>query len=372
MTRHLGAVAAVLAAVLAATAPAAHAGDKTYSVWMTPASSAAAPDAVFEAAIRNTDSNNQRLGSVNLTAPRYLPVGNGFEVVSASVSGAASTATATTDGQVVRVRGLSLAPGRTATVRMVVDTTSAGGTWTWSTAAKQANDFNGTGNDFVLEAGVSSLATEVTQSADARVAVPCPEEEPTVTDTSCRLSITWRGRGPVPGGASAAALSATTRDAAADDGLVDYAVTLSAIAQPAREGNAGVLSAALPTAEQIDCLGLTESSPVTGVLTGPLNREKTVVWTVDAAVPFTRPADAVCYGGQTPGVPNPQFPLGGAPVLIGGALLFPQALPDCTLVPGGPVQVRLTPCMTQRALRGGDQVTTSVVPSTTIDPAWRG
>ncbi len=106
-----------------------------------------------------------RVGAVNLTAPA------GVTVVSASIGGTAignctpktPKATSCLTGSVIELRNLDISPGGSLAVSMSVDTPPPPGCTKaapcqWSAVAKQCNDFNGSGNDFTLDAGSSQLA----------------------------------------------------------------------------------------------------------------------------------------------------------------------------------------------------------------------
>ena len=109
------------------------------------------------------ETAHQQLGSANLFWP------SGFDVTAATVSpgsaslGASCTLNGFADGPCVQLRGLSLAPGESATTTMTVRTPSPCASYTWQIEAKQANNYSGTpGNDFDLDNANSSLTTQVT------------------------------------------------------------------------------------------------------------------------------------------------------------------------------------------------------------------
>jgi len=100
--------------------------------------------------IHNESGSNTTLGSLNLTMP------SGITLQSVTDPNA-STSTATT----LQMRNLNLAPGAVYPVTFTIAAPNACGTVQWSVAAKQSNDFNGTGNDFQLEqsSGLTTLIT---------------------------------------------------------------------------------------------------------------------------------------------------------------------------------------------------------------------
>lgn len=98
--------------------------------------------------ITNT-SNQANLGSANVTAP------TGITLTGASPSGIATVVGAS----LLELRSLDLAPGGVATVSISarVECAANNGPYTWGFNVKQANDFNGTpGNDLVQDASVTN------------------------------------------------------------------------------------------------------------------------------------------------------------------------------------------------------------------------
>jgi hypothetical protein len=160
----------VLLALLGACAVAspAAAATKPYSVVMSPSTVAAAANVAFTATFTNR-TDQQQLGSANLTAPA------GFSLVSASVPAPAS---ATLSGNVVQLRNLALQPGASVTATVVADVPCADGTFAWSVIAKQSNNFSGPpGNDLgpLVQSSLTTVVTGgcalrfATQPANARV-----------------------------------------------------------------------------------------------------------------------------------------------------------------------------------------------------------
>ena len=333
------AVGALLGVALMAPSGAA-AADKTYTVKVGPASAPASSDATYTAVYRNTGSGPQPLGSANLTAPE------GFVVKSAS----SSQGEAAVSGRTVQLRNLNLAPGASLTATLVADTTGVTGYWSWSSAAKQSNDFNGTGNDFYLDLLGSSLVTEVTPNDGAGGSqVACPEEPANAQDTTCRNTVVHRGI--VPG---------------TESNPQYFTASLKAIATPALAGNAGTLSLRLPTAENIDCLTFSETSPVSGSVTGPGNRSKVVTFTIDM------PQALGAVGGLCYAQPTPFATVGpGVPFVVGQTPFFTGALPDCS-VAGLPSIGVATPCIRSKSVVAGNQVIVAEIPAFPPDPYFRG
>lgn len=357
--------AAVAAAAAGISAPAAaqtSEARKTFTVAVGPAEVVSGPEQTFAVRIANT-SEKQRLGSVDLRAPSYGEgdAATGFELLGASVG----RGTATIADGVVRLRSLDLAPGAATVAQVVADTTSATGTWAWTAQGKQANDFNGTGNDVLLDAAGSSLTTTVAAPVGG-VSRTCPEEAAGPTQ-SCRLSVTWVGEGafPPPPDPAPVATGAMMRSAAAAGGTTQYAITLAVEASAVAPGNSGDLTLGLPASRQLNCLGFAEWSPVTGVFTGPTQRDKTVEITVDAAVALGEEPPGVCYAGPTPAAFDPAYPP-SVPFAEGASVFFPAVLGPC---PEGTAAV--LPCLRSADEVGGDWHYVVEVPATVVDPYVR-
>ena len=139
-------------ASIAATASAAP-NKKTFSASVSPnpliagGSYSVAPRAPIQYTLTNTSSSAE-LGSANVTVPSG--------VAASAVSTNAGTALLV--GTVIQLRNLSLSPGESATVGVSaqVECASNQAPYRWTTATKQSNDFNGTGNDL---AGTSPTST---------------------------------------------------------------------------------------------------------------------------------------------------------------------------------------------------------------------
>jgi hypothetical protein len=127
---------------------------KCYKVDLSPASFVAGSTQQLTAKLTN-ESGGQSLGSSNLTAPAGYTVTN---------IGTPSRGTATLSGNTVQLRGLSLPVGQNVTVPFTVQAPAAAGSSTWTSTAKQSNDYNGTGNDFVLDpkSGLTTTTTSGT------------------------------------------------------------------------------------------------------------------------------------------------------------------------------------------------------------------
>ena len=145
----------LLAAVGAPSAGASSSGScsssgKCYLALVAPQSAVAGVSEAFTVTVTN-EATTQTLGSVQVTAP------SGFVVTGAS-GGTASY----TSGLALFLN-LGLSPGQSATLTIDATAPCSASTSAWGTEAKQSNQFNGSGNDFVLDPG-SSLAASVSGS----------------------------------------------------------------------------------------------------------------------------------------------------------------------------------------------------------------
>jgi len=149
--------------LLWALAPAASAGTcassagKCYTVTVAPAAFASGASVPFTITITN-ESPSQTLGSVNITPPAVYSI--------TSMNAASPHGSATFTAGTIQFRNLNLpVNGGTETLALTADTVA--GAYTWATAAKQSNDFNGIGNDFFLDASGSSVTTTGSATANS-------------------------------------------------------------------------------------------------------------------------------------------------------------------------------------------------------------
>lgn len=206
--------AGVVVLLTLAVAPPASAANKPYSLVISPATVTGGTTVTMTATFTN-ETAHQRLGAANLMPPTH------FQVTSASVPPpgtarlASSCTVGTLIGPCVQLRNLALPPGQSVTVTMSVNTSAATcgspTSYTWSVQAKQANNFNGVGNDLDLDANRSSLTTTVSCTATST----CPR-----------------------GGSCSISLSTSTS-------------TLEVTAGPSNE--AGTLTAAAESSQQLVC-----------------------------------------------------------------------------------------------------------------------
>jgi hypothetical protein len=147
---------------------AAHAAPdrKAYTVTVSPGSVGAGQTVGFTFTATN-DSGSQSLGSINLTAPLDFTLVGDPQPPTRQSDGA-TIGTATRVGTtLIELRGLSLPPSDTVTVSFSAEApcvqSGGPGADQWGLAAKQSNDFNGTGNDFAPSSS-SQRSTPVTGS----------------------------------------------------------------------------------------------------------------------------------------------------------------------------------------------------------------
>jgi hypothetical protein len=140
----LGVAAAVLLSVLAVPAAGASTG-KQFVLTVVPTSVAAGVEVPTASVTLKNEAATQQLGSADVTAPA------GFAVSEPSIAGRPALGVS---GRTIQLRNLSLAPGGSVTVTFKLRAPcQPPASSLWTVVAKQANDFNGTGNDFALKAG---------------------------------------------------------------------------------------------------------------------------------------------------------------------------------------------------------------------------
>jgi hypothetical protein len=128
--------------------------------------------------VQNESGSNTTLGSLNLDMPSGI-------TLQVPVGAAGDPITGTSTITQLQLRNLNLAPGSSYHVTFTIAAPSVCGTVQWnSPAAKQSNDFNGSGNDYALTktGGLTSLITNgchlawIHQPASAK-------QSTTITDT---------------------------------------------------------------------------------------------------------------------------------------------------------------------------------------------
>jgi hypothetical protein len=126
----------------------------------------------------NPGGSTIALGSANLTAPSGFVVA-GTTLPPCTALSTTACATIASGGSVVQLRNLGLAPGASQTVSMTVDTPAPPSTCTrtspchWGVQAKQANNFNGTGNDLNEDPATSQDGTVVSDTTYCSEGAPC-------------------------------------------------------------------------------------------------------------------------------------------------------------------------------------------------------
>jgi len=151
---------APVVAVLATTAPAdaaicPSAATKCFRVDVAPSSFVAGASVKFTITITN-EAPTQTLGSSNIDAPA------GYTLTHSEPP---SSGSATLVGNEIQLRNMNLPPGSADVVTVTADTPVAPGAGAWVATAKQSNDYNGTGNDFVLDPNSSATTTATSGSA---------------------------------------------------------------------------------------------------------------------------------------------------------------------------------------------------------------
>jgi len=161
-----------------------------FAVAVSPSSPAAGVSTSFAFTIKN-EASPQQLGSVQISAPA------GFVITGASV--ASGTASFTSSSALFL--DLSLAPGASTSLTVNATVPCGPSTYQWGIAAKQSNDFNGTGNHFQLDPNsANNLNGTLTGSCTS---TPCPPSAPcSASASSATTSGTVTTSAPLPSGDS--------------------------------------------------------------------------------------------------------------------------------------------------------------------------
>jgi len=115
-----------------------------------PSAAAAGATSTYRLELTNDVTSNQTFGSANVSIP------TGFSVDGTSITADRSWTTSlnSTSG-VIELRAVTskraLPPGQKLVVTFTATAPCEVGTYVWQTLIKQSNDFNGTGNDFVVD-----------------------------------------------------------------------------------------------------------------------------------------------------------------------------------------------------------------------------
>jgi hypothetical protein len=265
-----------------------------FAVAVSPSSPAAGTSTSFMFTIKN-EASPQTLGSVKISAPA------GFMITGAP------GATSVTSSSALFLN-LSLASGASTTLTVSAAVPCGPSTYTWGMAAKQSNNFNGTGNNFQLDpASAKNLNGTLTGSCTSQ---PCPPSAP------CSSS------------ASSATTSGTVTTSSAEPG--DSIAT-------GMEGVNSSFNYQCPTYTAVadvfgfavfNAAGAAQSTP----LTATLRIDKSLV---ESSGHPGASSWQICYGSTTPftavpGTSQQNVTIGGTPGYFTGLL------PDCTNTQGAP------------------------------------
>jgi hypothetical protein len=149
-----GLLAALGATAAGASSTSCTSSGKCYLTAVAPQSVAAGVSQAFTVTVTN-EATTQTLGSVQVTAP------SGFVVTGAAGGTASHTA-----GSALFLN-LGLSNSQSATLTVDATAPCSGSSSGWGVEAKQSNQFNGSGNDFVLDPA-SSLAATVSGSCSLK------------------------------------------------------------------------------------------------------------------------------------------------------------------------------------------------------------
>ena len=359
----LGCLGLMLATMLVATAGAvADTTDKPYKV-VLPATVESGPDSTITVTYTNLTSP-QTMGSANLTAP----VGYSLDSVTSTSQGTASVA-----GNVLQLRNLNLAPNKSVTTEFKarVDCKETG--TLWKSEVKQANDFNGVGNEFYYTG--SNLTTKTV--GECRTQETCPE------DVFCEEFITYRGTLEIPATVTGGAGTLVARALAQETRTIDYFLTLASKAFiTSGAPDAGVLDLAFDPSVSLECAGYTSAAPVTAIATGPVGRTKSVSMIIDQQLMtgvFNKPASALemCMAAPQPFLTDVAYGLPGT-ATVRGENWFKGILPDCVgsetpaPEPNTSDLPQPMPCVYERKLDSqGNGIISAEIPLTYPDPAYR-
>ena len=139
------------------------------------------------------EASPQQLGAVQISAP------TGFMITGASIApGASGTASSTSSSALFL--NLSLASKSQTTLTVSATVPCGSGSYQWGIAAKQSNNFNGSGNNFQLDPlSVSNLSGTATGSCTQ--SPPCPPRTScSASASSATTSVTVTTSSPVPSG----------------------------------------------------------------------------------------------------------------------------------------------------------------------------
>jgi hypothetical protein len=161
-----------------------------FAVSISPSNPTAGANTSFTFTIRN-EASPQQLGSVQISVPA-APAG--FMITSAPGATSFTSSSA-------QFLNLNLAPSSTATLTVNATVPCGSGSYQWGIAAKQSNNFNGSGNNFQLDPNSNgNLSGTFTGSCTVQ---PCPPSTPcSASASSATTSGTVTTTSPLPQGDS--------------------------------------------------------------------------------------------------------------------------------------------------------------------------
>jgi hypothetical protein len=172
---------------------------------VSPLNPAAGTNTTFTFTIQN-EASPQQLGAVKISVPTDTNGKTlGFVITGASIVSGAPAGTASftpgTSGTAL-FQDLSLASGASAILTVSATVPCGSGSYQWGIAAKQANNFNGSGNDFQLDTTKTggNLSGTLTGSCTAQPpcqSTTCSASSPPGTTTSVTVTTSSAVRGDV-------------------------------------------------------------------------------------------------------------------------------------------------------------------------------
>jgi len=266
-----------------------------FAVAVSPSTPAAGTSTSFTFTIKN-EASPQTLGSVQISAPAD------FAITSAPGSTSFTSRSAL-------FTNLNLTSGASTTLTVTATVPCGSGSYQWGIAAKQANDFNGSGNDFQLDPNsAGNLSGTFTGSCTVQ---PCPPSAPcSASASSAATSGTVTTSGPLPSGDSI-----VTGMESVNSSFNYQCPTYTAVAD--------VFGFAV-----FDANGVPQSIP----LTVTIRIDKSLV---QSSGHTGASSWQICYGSTTPftalpGTSHQNVTIGGSPGYFTGLL------PDCTNTQGAP------------------------------------
>ena len=255
----------------------------------------------FVFTIKN-EASPQQLGAVQISAPA------GFMITGASIApGASGTASSTSSSALFTNQ--NLVPSASTALTVTATVSCGSGSYQWPIAAKQSNNFNGSGNDFQIDpASAGNLSG--TAMGSCTQSKPCPPGSSCSASATSALgdSITVTTSAPVPAGDTVVA-------------GIDGAGSGISYSCPTYTSSPDVFSFSV-----FDANGVAQ--PI--ALTVTIRIDKSVV---SMSGHPGASSWQICYASTTPFTTLPNT-IGS--VTIGGALYQTGLLPNCPSPPGQP------------------------------------